>query len=99
VATALYVVRRRTMPDRPRSWWRLLVQVLLLMVVTDLVSILPVVGIAAIIIWLVGMKRLSGLDVLSTVLLSCTLGVFCFAAMLVLAQYFQVPVGGPHPGG
>jgi hypothetical protein len=90
----LHWIRRRTFGKEAGSWLRLSGRVLLLLLVVNVLSLVPSIGLVAIIVWLVGLKRLSGLDVLSTVLYSFTLGVVCFVAMMVLAAHFQVPLAG-----
>jgi hypothetical protein len=93
VVTSVWLVRRKTLPNERMSWLQLLGRIFVLMFFVDLVSILPVVGVASVVIWLVALKRLSGLDVLSTALFGASLGAVCFAATIILAKYFQVAVG------
>jgi hypothetical protein len=63
---------------------------LLGLVVTG-VGLVPVIGrLAAVIVSLVGLKRISGLDVLSTFILSFCMGVSVFAATAVISNQLQV---------
>jgi hypothetical protein len=63
-----------------------------LMLIVNMISLLPGIGLAAVVVWLVGLKRLSGLDVISTFILSFSLGVVCFAVMILVARYLQIPL-------
>ena len=99
IVTCVAIVRRKTIPDQPAPWLQLLWKVLLLSLVVNALAIFPVVAYAALVLWLVVLKRLSGLDVLGTVLFSSTLGVINFAATILLARYFQVSLAGQQMGG
>lgn len=99
LVSALYLVRRRTYGDEAGSLLTLSAKVLVLTVIVNLISIVPIIGLAGVIFWIIALKRLSGLDVLSTVLFSFTLGFLCFAISLMLARYFQVPLVQQSLGG
>lgn len=87
-------MRRRRAQGETDSWLRLTGKVFLLQLAVNLVTFIPVIGALAVLIWLVGMMRLSGLDVLSTFILSFTLGVINFVGAIVLARYMDVPFPG-----
>jgi len=90
VVSVLRVIRRRRPGGETDSWLLLTGKVFLLMLAADIVGIIPGIGLAAVVIWLVGLMRLSGLDVLSTFIVSFTLGVVNFAAMVILARYLEI---------
>src|SRR5262245_13950585 len=90
VVSVLRVIRRRRPGGETDSWLRLTGKVFLLMLAVNVVALIPWIGIAAVIVWLVGLSRLSGLDVLSTFILSFTLGVVNFVAMAVFARHLQI---------
>ncbi len=98
VVVPLLLIRRRTQGAEAGSWLVLTRNVFLLMVIVNVLSLLPVVGLAAIVIWVVALKRLSGLDVLNTLLLAFILGWINFAAMLALAYFLEVSLGGQQVG-
>jgi hypothetical protein len=84
------VIRRRRPGGETDSWLRLTGKVFLLMLAVNVVAIIPGIGVAAVIVWLVGLKRLSGFDVLSAFMLSFALGLVNFAAMAVLARHLEI---------
>jgi hypothetical protein len=90
VVSALRVTRRRRPGGETDSWLRLTGKVFLLMLAVNVIVLIPYIELAALVVWLVGMMRLSGLDVLSTYILSFVLGVINFAGMVVLARYLGI---------
>jgi hypothetical protein len=90
VVSVLRVIRRMRPSGVTESWLRLTGKVFLLMLAVNIVALVPGIGIAAVIVWLVGLGRLSGFDVLSTFILSFTLGVVNLAAMAVLARHLEI---------
>src|SRR5262245_19895606 len=98
VTAVLYYVRGKTYGSAAGGWLPLLRDVLLLMLAANVISLLPVVGVLAVIVWLVALNRLSGLDVIPTFILSFGLGVVVFAAMVLVARYLELPLGGHQFG-
>lgn len=94
LVSALRLIRRNRTEDKAESLPRLTGKVFLLMLAVNAIAIVPVVQMAAVVIWLVGLKRLSGLDLLSTFILSFTIGVVDFAVMLLLARYLELSFFG-----
>jgi hypothetical protein len=93
VVSALRLIRRRRPETKTESWLGLTANVFALMLAVNIVALIPQIALAAIVIWLVGLMRLSGLDVLSTFILSFTLGIINFAGMIVLARYLEISLG------
>jgi hypothetical protein len=94
-STAVFVVRRRKRIAPVWSWLKTLRAVFLLMLLVIGVSLVPVVGpFAAMIVSLIGLKRLSGLDILSAFILSFCLGVLIFAVATVLSRQLQIDLLG-----
>ncbi len=91
VVVVLRVIRRRRPGGDTDTWARLTGKVFVLMLAVNVVAVIPGIGLAAVVVWLVGLMRLSGLDVLSTFILSFTLGVVNVVAMVVVARYLEVP--------
>jgi hypothetical protein len=94
VVSALRVIRRRRPEGETDSWLRLTGKVFALMLAVNALALIPGIGLAAVVVWLVGLMRLSGLDVLATFILSFTLGVINFAGMVVLAHHLAISFPG-----
>ena len=94
LGAVLRFIRRRRPGGDPDSFRLLIAKVFVLILVVNIVTLVPLIGIAAVVIWLVGLKRMSGLDVLSTFILSFTLGVVSLVGMVFLARYLNVPFLG-----
>ena len=93
--TAVFLIRRWKRVEPAWPWAKSLGAVFLLGLVVTGVGLVPVVGrFAAVIVSLVGLKRLSGLDVLSTFILSFCMGVSLFAVTAVLSRQLQVDLLG-----
>src|SRR5258708_1097406 len=90
LVSVLRIIRRRRAGGDSESLLRLTSKVFLLMLAVNIIGIIPGIGLASLVIWLVGLVRLSGLDVLSAFLLSFTTGVVSFAVMVVLARYLEL---------
>src|SRR5262245_36754960 len=94
-STAVFVVRRWKRIAPVWSWLKPLRAVFLLMLLVTGVGLVPVVGpFAAMIVSLVGLKRLSGLDILSAFILSFCLGILMFAVATVLSRQLQIDLLG-----
>jgi hypothetical protein len=91
IVVAVRFVSRRRLGAEADGWVTLTGKVFGLLLIVNVVALLPGIGVAAAVIWLVGLKRLSGLDVLSTFILAFTLGVVSLAGMVLLARYLEVP--------
>jgi len=61
------------------------------MLIVNIISLVPGIGLAAVIVWLVGLKRLSGLDVIPTFILSFCLGIVVFILMVAAGKALQLP--------
>jgi hypothetical protein len=94
LVSILRKIRQRRLGGDPDSWLLLTGKVFLLSLAVNIVALLPGVSVAATVIWLVGLMRLSGLDVLSAFILSFTLGVVTLVGMVALARYLDVPLLG-----
>jgi hypothetical protein len=93
--TAVFLVRRRKRIDPAWSWTKTLGAFFLLGLLVTGVGLVPVIGrFAAVILSLVGLKRLTGLDVLSTFILSFCLGVSVFVVATMLSRQLQVDLLG-----
>jgi hypothetical protein len=93
--TAVFLVRRWKRIDPAWSWAKTVGAIVLLGLLASGVSLVPVVGrFAAVIVSLIGLKRLSGLDVLSTFILSFCLGVAVFIVAALLSRQLQVDLLG-----
>jgi hypothetical protein len=91
VTFCLVFIRRKTFPREGREGFQLLAKVFLLMLIVNIISLVPGIGLIAVIIWLVGLKRLSGLDVIPTFILSFCLGIVVFVLMLAVAKLLELP--------
>ncbi len=93
--TVVYVVRRRTRAEPAWSWPQALGRVFYLGALVTAVSVVPGVGRpAAAVVALVGVKRLSRLDVLSALLLALAVGGSVFVLAAVLINLLQVDLIG-----
>ena len=94
--TAVFVVRRWKRIDPAWSWAKTLGAFFLLVLFASGVGLLvPVIGrFAALVVSLVGVKRLSGLDILSSIILSLCLGVPVFVVAAILSGVLQVDLLG-----
>jgi hypothetical protein len=93
---ALRLFGKRWEGGGARAWLKLTGNVFLLTLVVDVIGLVPGIGgFVASVLWLVALKRLSGLDVLSTFMLSFTLGVVGYVGAVVLARHLQLPFLGP----
>src|SRR4051812_38816170 len=91
--TVVYVVRRRMQVDPGMSWAAVLGAYLLLGVVVTVLTIVPVVGIGlALVVSLVGLKRLAGLQVLPTFILAFCLGLLVFLISAGISALLNVDV-------
>ncbi len=89
--TALFLIRRRNHIEPKWSWPTTLGWYIVLWIVVTGVGLVPVIGrLAAVIVSLIGIKRLSGLDVLSTFILSFCLGILLFAVAVLLSRMLEV---------
>jgi hypothetical protein len=96
--TVVFLVRRRKRIEPAWSWPKTLGAFFLLGLLVGGVGMVPVVGrFAAVVVSLVGLKRISGLDVLGTFILSFCMGILVFAAAAVISSQLQVDLLGP-PG-
>jgi hypothetical protein len=93
--TVVYLIRRRNRAEPAWSWLRAVGAFCVLGLVVAGVSLLPAVGrFAAPIASLVGLKRMSGLDILSTFILSFVMGILVFATAAVISIQLQVDLLG-----
>jgi hypothetical protein len=93
--TVVFFVRRRKRVEPVWSWPRTLGAFALLGLIVTAFSIVPVVGpFAAAVVSLVGLKRMSGLDILSTFILSFCMGILVFAISGVIGAQLQVDLLG-----
>ena len=91
----VFLVRRWIRIEPAWSWPKTLAAFFLLGLVVTGVGLVPVIGrFAALIVSLVGLKRLSGLDVLSTFILSSCVGVSVFVVAAVISNQLQVDLLG-----
>jgi hypothetical protein len=91
VSTVVFLVRRSRRVEPAWSWPKTLGVFFLLGLLVAAVGILPVIGgFAAVVLSLVGLKRISGLDVLSTFILSFCLGISILLVAYVLSKQLGV---------
>jgi hypothetical protein len=89
--TAVFLLRRRKHIHPAWSWAKTLWAFFLLGLLVSGVGLVPGIGrFAAVVVSLVGLKRLSGLDVLSTFILSFCMGVAVLVVGTVLSRQLQV---------
>jgi hypothetical protein len=94
-STVVFLVRRWKRIEPVWSWPQTLGAFFLLGLVVTGVGLVPAIGrFAAVIVSLVGLKRISGLDVLSTFILSFCMGILVFAAAVVISNQMQVDLLG-----
>lgn len=95
VGTVVFLIRRWKQIEPAWSWPKSLGAVFVLGLVVTGCGLLPVIGrFAALIVSLVGLKRISGLDVLSTFILSFCVGLSIFVFAMVLSNQLQVDLLG-----
>src|SRR5436190_12484948 len=93
--TAVFVVRRWKEVAPVWSWPKTLGAFFLMMLLVTGVGLVPAVGrYAAAIASLIGLKRLTGLDVLSAFMLSICLGLLVLAVAAVLSRQLQIDLLG-----
>jgi hypothetical protein len=93
--TVVFIIRRRRGIQPAWSWLKTLGAFLLLSLVVSGVGLVPVAGrFAAVIVSLIGLKRISGLDLLSTFILSFFMGLSVFVIAAVISQQLQVDLLG-----
>jgi hypothetical protein len=89
--TVVFLVRRWKRIDPAWSWAKALGAFLLLGLLVTGIGLLPVIGRYAMpIVSLVGLKRLTGLDILTTFILSFCMGVSVFVFAGILSNQLQV---------
>jgi hypothetical protein len=93
--TVVFLVRRWKRIEPAWPWLKTLGAFFLLVLLATGVGFLPVIGrFAAVIVSLVGLKRISGLDVLSTFILSFCIGISVLAVAAVISSQLQVDLLG-----
>ena len=93
--TVVFLVRQWKRIAPAWSWPKSLGAFFLLGLLVTGAGLVPVVGgFAAVIVSLVGLKRISGLDVLSTFILSFCMGISVFAVAAVISSQLQVDLLG-----
>jgi hypothetical protein len=93
--SVVYLIRWRNQVEPVWSWPKSIGVFSLLVVVVTGVALVPVVGLfAALIVSLVGLKRISGLEIISTFILSFCMGVLVFAMSAVISAQLQVDLLG-----
>ena len=93
--TVVYFIRKRKRIEPAWSWPKTLGAFLLLGVLVTIVGLLPVVGrFVAVVVSLIGLKRISGLDVIPTFILSFCMGILIFAVAAVIGSQLQVDLIG-----
>jgi hypothetical protein len=91
--SAIYLIRWRKRIEPKRSWIFLLYAYFLLSLIVTGVSFIPVAGpFVAIIVSLIGLKRLSGLQVIPTVILAFCLGIIVFLLSAGLSALLDVNI-------
>lgn len=91
VSTVVFLVRRSKRIEPAWSWPKTLGAFFLLGLLVGAVDFLPVIGgFAAAVVSLIGLKRISGLDVLSTFILSFCLGISVLLVAYVLSKQLGV---------
>ena len=89
--TVVYLIRKRKRIEPAWSWPKSLGAFLLLGLLVTGVGLVPVVGrFAALVVSLIGLKRISGLDVVSTFILSFCMGILIFVVAAVIGSQLQV---------
>jgi len=89
--TSVYLIRRWRSVQPVWSWTYSLWCYFLLGLLVSAVALVPLVGrLAALIVSLVGLKRLSGLDILLTFVLSILVGLSAFVFGYVISRQLQV---------
>ncbi|MGE3806281.1 MAG: hypothetical protein AB7K24_16555 [Gemmataceae bacterium] len=90
--TVLCSVRRWTNVEPVWTWRNLLGRFLLLALCVTTLALIPHIGpYLALVVSLIGVKRLSGLDVLSAYILSFFLHVIFFIAAIMMGKWLGVP--------
>lgn len=89
--TVLYFVRRWNKLEPAWSWLRMLGRVIVLTLLVSVVQVIPMVGnFAALVASLIGVKRLTGVDVLPAFLLSFCIGVSVYVATVIISHTLHV---------
>jgi hypothetical protein len=93
--TIVYLVRRWNRVEPAWPWLRTLGGCLVLGVIVTAIGLVPLIGrFGAVIASLVGLKRLSGLDVLSSFILSFCVGLSIFVVAGVISNQLRVDLLG-----
>jgi hypothetical protein len=93
--TVVFLVRRRNRVEPAWSWPRAIGYFALLALLVTGVSLMPAVGrYAAVVVSLVGLKRMSGLEVVPTFILSFCMGILVFAISAVIGDQLQIDLLG-----
>ena len=93
--TVVYFIRKRKRIEPAWSWPKTLGAYLLLGLLVTAVGLIPVVGrFVAVVVSLIGLKRISGLDVIPTFILSFCMGILIFAGAAVIGSQLQVDLIG-----
>jgi hypothetical protein len=93
--TAVFLVRRWKQVDPAWSWPKTLWKFFLLLLIVNAFGLVPVVGrFAGAVAALIGLKRFSGLDVLSTFILLFCVGVCVLSCSYVLSRQLGVDLLG-----
>jgi len=93
--TVVYLIRRRNQVEPMWSWKKSIGVFGVLVVVVTGAALVPVIGpFAALIVSLIGLKRISGLEIVSTFILSFCMGVLVFAISAVISVQLQVDLLG-----
>jgi hypothetical protein len=93
--TVVFLVRRWNQVAPVWSWPRAIRSFALLALLVTVLSLIPTIGrYAAVVVSLVGLKRMSGLDVIPTFILSFCMGILVFAISAVISDQLQVDLLG-----
>ena len=99
VTIVVLLVLRRIRGTGNRDRWPLLaLKVLALLAAANAILMIPYVRPAALIVWIVGLKKISGLEVLDAVFFVFMTGILCLAGTIVLARWLEMPLGVPEYG-
>ena len=91
ISTVVYAIRRRKRVDPPWSWLRTVRAFCIATLIVAAVSLLPLVGrYAALVVWLISLKRMSGMDIPSTFIVAFLMGIAIFAISAMLSMQLQV---------
>jgi len=93
--TVVYLIRRRNRVEPVWSWRRSVGAFCVLGLIVTGVSFVPVVGpYAALIVSLIGLQRMSNLEIVSTFILSFCMGILVFAISAVISTQLQIDLLG-----